>query len=107
MNEDRALMALCLARKAGKLCCGTELCIEASRSKKALLVLTANDVSPQTLKRITDKSNHNGVPVEQTAYSRERLGAAFGFPECACVALCDRNFVNMYSQAKNKQSEVN
>lgn len=107
MNTDRALSALCLARKAGKLVCGTEQCLDAVRNKKACLLLAASDVSAQTLKQITDKSSFYGVAVEHTPYTRSVLGAAFGMAECACAALCGTDFVKMYSQAKNKQSEVN
>lgn len=107
MNNDKVLSSLCLARKAGKLCTGTEQCLDAVRGKKALLTLIACDVSANTLKLITDKSSSYGVPVEKTAYSREQLGAAFGSPECACAAICDMNFVKMYASAKNKQAEVN
>ena len=107
MQNDKALMSLCLARKAGKLVCGTDLCVEAVRSGSALLVVVASDVSQPTLKKIADKTAFRSVPCVRTEYSRSRLGAAFGSGECACAAVTDANFVKMFTQAKNKQAEEN
>ena len=107
MQNDKALMSLCLARKAGKLVCGADLCIEAFRSGKAALAVIACDVSDGTLKRVSDKAAYYKVNAVQTEYSRSRLGAAFGSGECACAAVTDANFVKMFTQAKNKQAEEN
>ena len=104
MNNDKALMSLCLARKAGRLVCGTGPCMESVRYGKAKLVIIACDVSAPTLKKMTDKTAFHNVPAE---YSRSRLGAAFGCGICACAAVTDDNFVRMFTQAKNKQAEEN
>ncbi|MBO7548543.1 MAG: ribosomal L7Ae/L30e/S12e/Gadd45 family protein [Clostridia bacterium] len=107
MNNDKALMSLCLARKAGRLVCGTGPCMESVRYGRAKLVIIACDVSAPTLKKITDKTAFHNVPAVCTEYSRSRLGAAFGCGICACAAVTDDNFVRMFTQANNKQAEEN
>ena len=50
----RAGRMLGLARKAGKLAAGTEHVTDAVRSRRAVIVLPANDISDNTVKRIRD-----------------------------------------------------
>ena len=110
MNNDKALNSLCLARKAGRLVCGTGPCIESVRYGRAKLVIIACDVSAPTLKKITDKTAFHNVPSVRTEYSRSRLGAAFGCGLCACAAVTDENFVRAYDKSvdnANKQAEEN
>ena len=107
IEMDKVLSAIGLARKAGKLVFGADAVIDEIRSKKARLTLIASDASESTIKRITDKSVFYGVKYEIIDYTRKELGSALGKPLCACAAVCDGNFAEMYRQAKLKTAEVN
>ncbi len=103
---DRVLSALGLARKAGKLVFGADAVVGAIRDKKAFLVVITRDASETTKKRINDKSVFYGAKCEIINYTTRELGSALGKPLCACAAVCDGNFAEMYRQAKLKTAEV-
>ena len=56
MNKN-TLGVIGLAARARGVVIGTNQVLEAVRNKKAKLVLIASDVSDNTLKNLTDKSN--------------------------------------------------
>ncbi len=85
-----------LARRAGALVHGTNNVLEAVRSKKALLVLIASDVSDNTKKNITDKAAFYSVKTEMLDITVEELGRIIGKGGTAAVALTDDNFVKAY-----------
>ena len=88
-----------LARRANALAAGTNAVLDAVRSKKALLVLAANDVSPNTEKRLKDKTSFRGVPMEVLPFGAAELGHCIGKADTAAVALLQDGFVLSYRKA--------
>lgn len=78
-NEQALLGTVGLCRKAGKLIIGTDAVCQALRAgKKPCGVLTANDISQNTNKRLHDKCNTYGVPLWQLPATGEALAHAVG-----------------------------
>lgn len=91
--NPKAGQLLGLAMRARKLITGEELTVNAIRSKQAKLVLLAEDASPNTVKKITDKCTTYSVPWLVTA-DRYALGKAIGKDARVVVAVCDEQFAH-------------
>lgn len=100
MNQD-GLRFLGLAFSAGAVITGEEQVIQAVRNKKVYLVIVAEDISPQTLKKVTDKCKFYGIPWIQKGTS-EKLGHALGKGFRKIIGIADQNF----AQALEKKINV-
>ncbi|MBP5231578.1 MAG: ribosomal L7Ae/L30e/S12e/Gadd45 family protein [Clostridia bacterium] len=97
MNRIAGILGL--AYRAGALACGTNQVVESVRNGKAKLVLRAKDVSPNTEKELKDKTSFRKVPLEILSCGTEELGAWFGRPPTAAVAILKEDFVTAYRKA--------
>ena len=79
---DKVLSYLGLARKAGKLAVGEFLTENAIYSKKAVLVIVAEDASDNTKKKFTDRCYK----------TKAELGNATGSALKASMAVLDEGF---------------
>ena len=93
-NRSKALFTLGLCRKAGVSRSGAELCEKAIRSQTAYLVLLSADASRWTYKRMHDKCTYYCVPIIDTPFSKEELGAAMGQGDRSCVAICEEGLAD-------------
>jgi ribosomal protein L7Ae-like RNA K-turn-binding protein len=82
-----------LAFRAGKCTIGEEAIVQDIKRKKIKLLIIANDVSPNTLKKFTDKCNHYNVPFFVTD-SREVLSNAIGKSGRVAIGITDTGFAN-------------
>ena len=89
--QDRVLMQLGLAARAGRVAAGGFSAEEAVKSRKARLVLIAEDAETNTAKKFTDKCTFYKIPFRFYG-TKEALGRAVGREERACVAVIDRGF---------------
>ena len=89
--QDRVLMQLGLAVRAGRVAAGGFSAEEAVKSRKARLVLIAEDAKTNTAKKFTDKCTFYKIPFRFYG-TKEALGRAVGREERACVAVIDRGF---------------
>ena len=89
--QDRVLMQLGLAARAGRVAAGGFSAEEAVKSRKARLVLIAEDAKTNTAKKFTDKCTFYKIPYRFYG-TKEALGRAVGREERACVAVIDRGF---------------
>ena len=89
--QDRVLMQLGLAARAGRVAAGGFSAEEAVKSRKARLVLIAEDAKTNTAKKFTDKCTFYKIPFRFYG-TKEALGRAVGREERACVAVIDRGF---------------
>ena len=89
--QDRVLMLLGLAARAGRVAAGGFSAEEAVKSRKARLVLIAEDAKTNTAKKFTDKCTFYKIPFRFYG-TKEALGRAVGREERACVAVIDRGF---------------
>ncbi|MEE0927868.1 MAG: ribosomal L7Ae/L30e/S12e/Gadd45 family protein [Acutalibacteraceae bacterium] len=94
MKTDSILSLLGFAAKAGKLSFGTHATEFAITSKKASLVLAAEDISEKTVKELKFKADKNSIPVItlkgiNTAVLSSRVGK-----NCGIVAVNDKGFAD-------------
>lgn len=94
MNNNKALSALGMAMRAGKLATGDEIVLKAVRAGKAKLVIIAGDASDNTKKKFRDKCASYQVKLVE-AYDRESLGRAIGKPERVVLAVTDVQFAGL------------
>ena len=95
-QTDRALRLLGLAARARATVIGTPLVCTAlsqGRGKAPLLVLLAEDASPNTKKRITDRTAFYGVALCSLPLSCAQLAHTVGKKEAsvAAVGVTDQN----------------
>ena len=103
--QDRVLSLLGLAAKAGRVVSGGFSAEEAVKSKKACLILIAEDTQTNTLKRFTDKCSHYNIPIRFYG-TKETLGRAVGKESRACIALTDRGFAQGILKILNEQKDT-
>ncbi len=95
-QTDRALRLLGLAARARALTIGTPLICTAlshGKGKAPTLVLLAEDASPNTKKRITDRTAFYGVELRSLPLTCAQLAHAIGKKEAlvAAVGVTDQN----------------
>lgn len=81
-----------IAYRARKLSLGEDIILRDVRSGKAKLVLLANDIGPQTKKKLTDKCKYYEVPLIIVEEDREALSNAIGKSQRVAVAILDAGF---------------
>lgn len=91
MTQQQWMSLLGLANRARKLISGEELVIKEIRSKKARLVLLAEDASKNTEKKISDKCAYYQIPLKRVK-NRSFLGQAIGKEARVVVAVLDEGF---------------
>ena len=75
---NRALSALGLARRAGKLNWGFDTAVEAMRSSACGVVILAADLSDKTKKNVRFEAEKYNVSVLEPAFTMEEISAAIG-----------------------------
>ncbi|HLR66178.1 L7Ae/L30e/S12e/Gadd45 family ribosomal protein [Virgibacillus alimentarius] len=80
-----------LAYRARKCTLGEDAIVKDIQQKQAKLVLLANDIGPQTYKKITDKCHSYKVPF-LIADDRETLSHAVGKSQRVAIAILDAGF---------------
>ncbi|HUC90929.1 MAG TPA: ribosomal L7Ae/L30e/S12e/Gadd45 family protein [Paenibacillus sp.] len=103
--KHKALSALGMAMRAGKLATGDETVLKAVKQGKAALVLVAGDASDNTKKKYRDKCATYGVPLLEV-FDRFTLGAAIGKEERVIVGVADSGFAGMIRSHLGTHSEV-
>ena len=97
---------LSLAAKAGRIAAGGFSAEEAVKSRKARLVLIAEDAQSNTTKKFTDKCTFYKIPFRFYG-TKEALGHAVGRESRACVAVTDRGFAESILKQLPELSEGN
>lgn len=92
--QDNVLSSLGLAEKAGKVESGGFLTEKAVKSRRAKLVILAEDAKKNTVKSLSDKCIYYKIPV-CTYGTKQQLGHAIGKDERSCLAVTDPGFAKM------------
>lgn len=104
MSINERLSLLGLAARAGKVASG-EFAVEKSvKSRKAFLVLVAEDASANTKKNFGDMCTYYKVPLYYVG-TKEELGKAIGKEYRASLSVTDRNFADAMKK-KLEQTEM-
>lgn len=98
---DKTLSLLGLARRAGKVLGGFDLCAGAARDGQARLLLAAEDISDKTYKNLCYEAKRAGVPCARVRAPIAELGKACGL-RAGVLAVTDEGF----SQALLEQDEA-
>ena len=99
MNQQW-LNFLGLALSASAVITGEQMVVQAIQSKKVHLVILAEDISYNTLKKVTDKCKFYEVDWIQKANSDE-IGHALGKEFRKVVGITDRNFAKALKNKMN------
>lgn len=94
-QSARLLGMIGLAKRAGRLICGTDAVLSAvSSAKKPQLVIAADDISERTKKQLSDKCAHYGVTLLTIPVGRDALASAIGKKNSfvSAAAVTDRSF---------------
>lgn len=99
-ESERIVGALGLARKAGKLIIGGELCEEHIRARKAELAFLCSDMSENSLKKLHAALRAGNVPYIILPLTKSELAVRFGKKSfaVACV-LTDKGFARIVYKA--------
>lgn len=93
LKENKLRGLLGMAKKAGRLTCGTELVCDAVRAGKITLVLMANDVSANTRKRLANCAACYHIDCLTLPFDRDVLRQTVGAASLtAAVGLSDPGF---------------
>ncbi|MBQ8985969.1 MAG: ribosomal L7Ae/L30e/S12e/Gadd45 family protein [Lachnospiraceae bacterium] len=90
---DRVLSLLGIAQKAGEVVSGGFLCEDAIKSRKAVLVILAEDAQKNTVHTITNKCTYYKIPFCFYG-TKEALGHAIGKGERSCAAVTDQGLAD-------------
>ena len=93
MNNDRLLSFLGLCKRAGYLISGDDTVTKAARDGKALLILTAADLSANSAGDLSFAAERYGVRLIQLKCSKDELSFALG-KHCGIVGVTDKGFAD-------------
>ncbi|WEG72756.1 YlxQ-related RNA-binding protein [Vagococcus intermedius] len=99
-NSQKVLNLLGMATRAGKLVSGEELTIADIRSQKAKIVFVATDASPNTIKKIQDKSAYYNVKCVNE-FTQLELSQAVGRSRMI-LGVCDQGFAKKFQELLTK-----
>lgn len=105
MANDRALMMLGIAAKAGKIVSGEFSTENAVKSAKAYLVITASDASENTTKKFRDMTDFYQIPLLVYG-TKESLGGSIGKDYRSSVAVTDERLAQAVQQKIQMQQEA-
>lgn len=94
---NKALSAMGLARRAGKLNWGYDTVVEAMKTGACCLVIIAGDLSDKTKKNVRFEAERSHVQCIETTFSMEEVSAAIG-KKTGVIAICDGGFAKKLKQ---------
>ncbi|UJL48242.1 ribosomal L7Ae/L30e/S12e/Gadd45 family protein [Virgibacillus sp. NKC19-16] len=89
--KNSYLNILGLAFRAGKCSLGEETIVKDIQKNRAMLVLLANDIGPQTYKKLTNKCKTYEIPF-RIVDDRETMSNAIGKSHRVAIAILDAGF---------------
>ena len=86
---NNILQLLGLAYKGKRIIIGDDILTSLRQNKKLSLIIIANDVSENTLKKFKDKANFYKIDYI-VLFSKEELGKSLGKNYVSAVGICDK-----------------
>lgn len=90
-QNQKIINLLTMCRRAGKLVIGFDAVSESVKNKKAFCIMTASDISANTLKEISFVCLKYNIKIIPCGLTKEELGYYLG-KVTAVTAVCDRGF---------------
>lgn len=103
---DKVLSLLGLCRKAGMLEGGFDMCREAARTGRAVLLVAAADVSEKTYKNLRYEAERAGIEAVRIEPDMAELSRACGL-RAGVVAVNDRGFAGAIMKEYGNGPETN
>ncbi len=104
--RKRFLATLGLARRAGKVACGTQNVCDALKCRKVSLVIEAEGNSENTHKRLSDRCAYYEIELVKVCVTADELGAAMGRGGAiSAAAVTDPSLAEAVRRALPKTSE--
>ena len=105
-NNNKFLSMLGLAKKAGKVICGSPLiCEQMGKKTKPSLVVIASDASEQSVKKLTVKSDFYNVQYVVFPATKAELAHTVGKEnELAALAITDNGFAAELLKLSGKEA---
>lgn len=101
--QDKFLLSLGLAKRAGQAVFGTEQVRDCAKSGKAKLIIVASDVSENTKKEILDTATYYKTECIISHCTMKELSDAVGLMRnISSIALLDRNITILVKSANTK-----
>ena len=102
-----SMMALGLAKKAGKVISGTDMVVDAIRSKRPpSLVVLSKSASENTKKKLHDKCKSYSVRIIETDSDTECMSHALGGKaRVAVAAICDDGLAELFLDRAAKETK--
>ena len=91
--NDRLLSFLGLCRRAGCMIIGADTVVKAIGERRALLVLLAADLSPNSSRDIEYAARQAGVELRTLSRSKDELSFALG-RRCGALCVTDKGFAD-------------
>ncbi|MGN0677005.1 MAG: L7Ae/L30e/S12e/Gadd45 family ribosomal protein [Ruminococcus sp.] len=102
MNSvQKMINLLTICRRAGRLTIGFDAVSDAVKNKKAFCVMTASDISANTLKEISFVCSKYNVKIIPARLTKEELEFYLG-KTTAVIAVCDRGFADSFTALAEK-----
>lgn len=106
--DEKILSLLGLARRAGNLDAGFDLCVERVRGGYAKLVLAAADISEKTFRNLEFEARRKAIPAVRLRSDMEALGKSCGI-KAGVAVVTDEGFagavLNLISQRGSLKEE--
>jgi ribosomal protein L7Ae-like RNA K-turn-binding protein len=105
MNSNQKIInLLTICRRANKLVFGFDAVKDSVRDKTACCVITAEDISPKTLKEIKFFCESSGIPVICRGFISEQLMYAVG-KKSVVAGVCDQGFAGRFIELSQQSGE--
>lgn len=95
INKIYSMMGLCM--KAGKLLCGSDVCAENIKKKKAFLIIIADDAAVNTKEKFENMATDYKINIVFYGTKNE-LSNAVGKADKAVFAIIDKGFAEKILQ---------
>lgn len=96
-SQQKIINLLTICRRAGKTVTGFDAVSDAVKNKKAFCVMTASDISNNTLKEISFICKKYNVQIISAGLEKEELRNYLG-KNTAVIAVCEKGFATRFSE---------
>lgn len=96
-SHQKMINLLTICRRAGKMIIGFDAVSDAVRNKKAFSVMTAQDISANTLKEISFICEKHNIKIIPCGLDKEELAVYLG-KTAAVIGICDKGFAKGFEK---------
>ncbi len=102
--QDKILSMIGMCRRAGRMAAGSRAAEDAVKSRKARLVIFAEDTKGGTKEALLRQCDQYHVPHIEYG-TKDTLGRITGYGECACCAVTDEGLADSIRELYGSRKE--